>query len=54
MSDKKWLLGDMKISEAKSYKYLGVVINRRLTDSDHIRHHLGKKVKKWKDTLDIY
>ena len=36
----------MKICETKTYKYLGIIINRQLTDTDHIKQHLSKKVKK--------
>ena len=46
MSDRKWPLGDMLLGETKTYKYLGVIINRRLTDSDHVKSHLSEKAKK--------
>jgi len=46
ITDKQWPLGDMMLKETNSYKYLGVIINRRLNDSDHINVHLAEKAKK--------
>ena len=36
ISNKTWVisLGDMNISETKTYKYLGIIINRQLTDTE--------------------
>ena len=42
----KWQFGDKLLSETKSYKYLGVIINRTRKDNDHINSHLWEKTKK--------
>ena len=41
----------MMLSETNTYKYLGVIINRRLSDSDHVKQHLAEKVKKLESYL---
>jgi hypothetical protein len=46
MSSKLWPLGSMMLPETKNYKYLGVIINSNLSDTDHINSHLAKKAKK--------
>jgi hypothetical protein len=46
LSDKQWPLGNLLLAETKTYKYLGVIINRHLKDSDHIISHLTEKAKK--------
>ena len=46
LKKQKWKLGNTFLSETKTYKYLGVVINRYLTDSDHIKQLLSEKAKK--------
>ena len=50
-SDKQWHLGGLTISEAKCYKYLGVMINRHLTDTNHINDHLKVKADKLQSYL---
>ena len=45
-----WKLGDKLLKETKSYKYLGVFINKFLTDTYHINTHLKDKANK----LDSY
>ena len=44
-SEKRWKLGDHMLEEAKSYKYLGVLLNRRLQDSTHIDYVDTKATK---------
>ncbi len=39
----RWMLGDKALKETNSYKYLGVIISRRLNDSLHISKHLSEK-----------
>jgi hypothetical protein len=45
MQNKQWFLGDLVLQETNTYKYLGIVINRRLKDNDHIKQHLIPKAK---------
>jgi hypothetical protein len=44
-SDKLWPLGNTLLKETKTYKYLGVIINRLITDTNHISDHLLTKGK---------
>ena len=36
VSNKLWPLGPLKLQETRSYKYLGVFVNNRLKDNDHM------------------
>lgn len=45
-SSKKWALGNLLIEESHTYKYLGVLFSRTLTDSTHIVNVLSPKVSK--------
>jgi hypothetical protein len=47
-SNKCWSLGNDSISETKTYKYLGVIINKQLKDNNHIQDHLKSKISKLK------
>ena len=40
----------MLLKETRCYKYLGIIINRSLSDTDHRKSNIGDKVKK----LDAY
>ena len=49
---KVWYLGNLKIYEVNEYKYLGIYINRRLSDSFHINKFLLKdKCKKTRNLI---
>ena len=41
-----WNIRDKQLSETKTYKYLGVIINKRMRDSNHISDHLEEKGNK--------
>ena len=45
-SDRSWPLGENSLKETKVYKYLGVLINRRLKDNSHVSDHIVSKAKK--------
>ncbi len=45
-SEKEWPLGGNLLKETDTYKYLGVIINRNLTDTNHIKGHLDNKASK--------
>ena len=46
ISGRMWQLGDSLLSETKTYKYLGVLMNRYVKDSDHVKQLLETKAKK--------
>ena len=46
MTTKEWQMGNKVLKETKSYKYLGVIINRQLKDNQHILEHVSSKAKK--------
>lgn len=50
-TDTQWQLGDQYIVEAKTYKYLGVIINRNIKDNNHINDHVMSKVSKLQSYL---
>ena len=41
-ASEKWNIGDKQLSATKTYKYLGVIINKWLRDSNHINDHLAE------------
>ena len=41
--NKKWMLGNLEISECKTYKYLGVIISNSLSDSAHVKNAVKPK-----------
>jgi hypothetical protein len=49
--NKKWVLGDLLLSETNEYKYLGVYISRNLRDSYHVNTCLKEKGKKMKGLI---
>ena len=51
LSDKQWRLGEEYIKETNTYKYLGVMMNRQLNDSNHIKDHLSSKMDKFKSHI---
>ena len=40
-TDKKWRLGDQFIYETNEYKYLGVMMNKQMSDTNHILKIFG-------------
>ena len=45
VSERKWPIGNIELSETRSYKYLGVHINRTLQDNDHLKEVCKKGSK---------
>ena len=46
LADIKWLLWCKMLPEPQIYKYLCVIINRHLMDTDHLHGHLAEKFNK--------
>jgi hypothetical protein len=46
VSNREWYLGYQVLKETKSYKYLGVIINRNISETHHINDHLKTKASK--------
>ena len=44
-NDKRWKIGEIEIDEAKSYKYLGVIIRNNGTFTEHISVVKDKAIK---------
>ena len=44
--DKEWYIGNQIIQETNFYKYLGVMINRQISETHHINEHLKTKASK--------
>ena len=50
-AEKRWRLGDSFLVECNSYKYLGIVFSRTLSDSGHINTYLKSKSVKLSNYL---
>lgn len=46
LSSKQWKLGNKSLVETNSYKYLGILINRRVKDNTHIQECVHSKATK--------